>query len=300
MNIPSIPRSFAALFCAIAATVGSLQAQISLTDSGYTQDFNQTASFPTNTAGFYTWADNSSIPGWYSATVNSTNDPYYRASNANGVTPTSGGSNPGAVSVLALRRSGTEAALGTVSSSDYYGIIGARFVNDTGSTIASLTLNYRGEQWAWNTGGSNTLEFAYSLDASTLFNGNWTTENNLSFTALYSGNSASQALDGNGDTIFVSNSYVAKDVGQAGGPGALNHTTIAYTITGLSIAPGETFWIRWTDNWVGTGGQIGQALGIDDFSINATPIPEPGALALALGMAALAITCYRRRVSRSH
>lgn len=268
----------------------SSPAQIVLTSSSYSQNFN---SIPTNTAGLYPWTSNSTLPGWYGSTTGATTQ-YYRATNGNGQTPTTTAGSP--TSLMAFRTSQTDAALGSVSNSTYHGVFGAQFVNNTGFTITSITITYTGEQWAWNTGAANTLDFAYSEDATSLSTGTWTDNNNLDFNALYSSNSTNQGLNGNSDTIFVSSAYVAKSAGQAGGPGALNYTTISATITGLSVGAGESLWIRWSDNFSGTG--VGQGLGIDDFSL--TAVPEPSTLSIAVVGFCLgaAVILRRRRCSR--
>ena len=76
----------------------------------------------------------------------------------------------------------------------------------------------------------------------------------------------------------------------AGTPGPLdgnaNAVAVAGTITGLNIPNGATFWIRWIDATV----DAGHGLAVDNFTITATAVPEPGSLALVglAGAAALA------------
>ncbi len=280
----TFPLALASLLLGMA----SAPAQIVLTSSSYSQNFN---SIPTNTAGLFSWTNNSTLPGWYGSTVGATTQ-YYRATNGNGQTPTTTSGSP--TSLMAFRATAGEASLGSVSNSSYHAVFGAQFINNTGAAITSITITYRGEQWAWNTGAANTLDFAYSEDATSLSTGTWTDNNSLDFTALYSGNTTNQGLNGNADTIFVSSAYVAKTASQAGGPGALNYTTITSTITGLSVGVGESIWIRWSDNFSGSG--VGQGISIDDFSL--TAIPEPSTLGIAaLGFCVAAIL-RRRRSSR--
>lgn len=282
---------------ALLFLIAPLSAQVVLTELGsaYTESFNNISGV--STAGVKSWTDNSVIPGWYGTTVGATTQ-NYRATNANNIAPNTTPSSP--TSLLAMRSTGSEAAFGIVSSSDYHGVLGVQFVNNTGSTITSLEISYVGEQWGWNTGGANTLEFAYSTNATSLSGGTWASFEDLSFTALYSNYSGASpngvGLNGNNDTIFISGSYVAKSEGEAGGPGALNYTTITGTITGLSIAEGETFWLRWTDNFSGSG--VGQALGVDNFQL--TAIPEPSsALLMFGGLAAIVFQRSRRRTKKA-
>jgi len=265
--------------------ISSLSGQVVLTGASYNQDFNQTSTFQTTSVGNYAWVNNTTIPGWYGMTTNAATS-LYRATNGNSFSP--GASNQ--LSLVALRASGTDASLGVISNATYKGIFGVQFMNNTGATITSISVTYTGEQWAWNTGGFNALQFSYSLDAASLSTGTWTDYDALDFGALYSENIVNQGLDGKSDTILNGTSYVAKTVGQAGGPGALNQTTITATITGLSIAQGDSLWFRWSDDFSGSG--TGQGLAIDNFKL--TVIPEPSATVLLPISGAVALMLLRR------
>lgn len=297
----TLPARAFALLGGFLFVGASLHAQVSLGLDGYSQNFNPNSSGWKNDVGANAWVDNSTLPGWYATTVTTqgtASTGFYRSTNANGASPnfTSNSVNY-TISVIAARRLPTDLALGSVSNATTHGVFGVQFVNQTGKTITSLTVSYTGEQWGWNNGGANTLQFAYSTNASSLSSGDWTDYSALSFTALHSGG-INRALDGNGNTIFDGNSsYIAKTEAQAGGPDALNYTSISATITGLSIAPGETVWFRWTDVWVGTGTQVGQALAIDDLtvSVGTSPIPEPATAAALLGLAGLSAASLSRR-----
>ncbi len=268
-----------------------VHAQVSLTSGGYTEDFNSIPGF--SAYGIKTWTDNSTLTGWYSRTEGTAGQ-YYLATNANNQSPNQFPATP--TSILALRRNSSNAALGAVSNNTYSGVFGAQFVNNTGSAINALTVSYTGQQWSWSDTGANTLQFTYSLDASSLSDGVWSDVNQLDFTALYSGNTVqAQGLLGDGDEILVDNSYETKGSGEAGGPGAPNYVEISYTITGLSIDEGESFWLRWADDFSGSG--VGQALGIDNLSV--TAVPEPASLAAAMALAALGVAAIRRRRSRA-
>ncbi|GHC13345.1 hypothetical protein [Cerasicoccus arenae] len=280
----------------LLASISALHGQISLTDAGYTQDFNATGTFSLSYGtGSHTWTDNSTIPGWYAAT-DSPNNGNYRASNGRGQSPTSVTPNS---SLFAFRTGtgidGNDGALGSIADGTHHAVIGVQFTNNTASAINGLDISYTGEQWAWNSSSDlNSLNFAYSTDATSLSTGVWTDVSLLNFTALYSGGSG-EALNGNSDEIFENGTgYVAKTAGQAGGPGATNFTNIGSTLTGLSIAPGETFWFRWTDNFNDEGfSGVGQGIAIDNFSVGV--IPEFSSVALSLGGVALALCFLRRR-----
>lgn len=224
------------LFAGVTATLlvsGSLSAAISFTNGSYTQNFN-TVNGQVSTAGVYTWTDDSVVPGWY-ATVNGATATQYRATNG-GVTSTS-------PAVWLARTSGTEAALGLLAGAR----VGASFVNNTGLLITQLAVAYRGEQWSYTPGAASDLTCEYSTDATTLGSGTWTAVPALHFVGPKSGNTSSQALDGNATG---------------------NNQALTATISNLAIAPGQSFWMRWTAN---TGG--GQALAVDDYSVTPTLAP---------------------------
>ncbi|MGH9967435.1 MAG: DNA/RNA non-specific endonuclease [Pyrinomonadaceae bacterium] len=167
--------------------------------------------------------------------------------------------------------SNTERALGGLQSGTLIPTIGAAFTNNTGGTITSLDISYTGEQWRLGAlARTDRLDFQISTDATTLASGTYTDVNALDFTAPITGPTVG-ALDGNA---------------------AANRTTISRTITGLSIANGATFFIRWTDlNAAGSD----DGLAVDDFSLAAngnpgdqapvvtTTVPTNGATDVATG-----------------
>lgn len=139
--------------------------------------------------------------------------------------------------------SNSDRAFGGILSGSVNPTIGASFTNNTGSTITSLDIAYFGEQWRLGaTGRFDQIDFQYSLNATSLTSGAWTDVNSLDFIAPNSTGTVG-ALDGNA---------------------AGNRISISSSITGLSIAAGATFWIKWTD-FNASGSDDG--LGIDDFSI---------------------------------
>ena len=111
------------------------KAQISLTSGvlSYTQNFNTLA-----TAGVAAWANNTTVPGWYS--------------NVSSYSAGAGSSNTGAL--YSFGASGVaERALGSVATGTTTPVFGVLFSNNTGSAITSLTVMYTGEQWRrgnWN------------------------------------------------------------------------------------------------------------------------------------------------------
>jgi uncharacterized repeat protein (TIGR02543 family) len=138
--------------------------------------------------------------------------------------------------------SSTERAIGFLSSGSYSSprsIIFA-FTNNTGSTISSLDISWNYEKYR-----SGSRAFAWSF-----FHGNTST----AATAATSGDQ-SYAADLANTTIYNPAQSVSK----------------SFTISGLSITNGSTYYLRWT--YTGSGGSTNaQGLGIDDFSLiaNAT------------------------------
>lgn len=139
----------------------------------------------------------------------------------------------------------SERAFGGLLSSSLTPTIGASFTNNTGAFITSLAISYTGEEWRMGaTGRADRLDFQLSTDATSVNTGTWTDYDSLDFsTPTQSGTVG--ALDGNASA---------------------NRTSISYTITGLGIANGSSFWIRWND-YNPSGSDDG--LAVDDFSLTA-------------------------------
>jgi hypothetical protein len=271
------PAALLALALAVSGTIASTaHAQVTLTgDGSYSQPFTTgqngvSASMQINTAGNYTWTDNSSIAGWY-AVVNGSTPQQYRATNM-AVAPTA--------VIYIPRASGTSGALGTNRATTNTGLttFGVQIINSTGKTITELAVSYLGQQWQHNTGGADALTFQYSLDATSLASGTWTTVDALTFKSLYDSGT------GNNTSLAPTGSSVA--------PGE----AVSSSITGLALAAGATIWFRWVDE-DNTG--VDQALSIDDVSITSTfaaapNVPEPSAWAPVAALTALALAGLRR------
>lgn len=149
---------------------------------------------------------------------------------------------------------GTDRAFGTLLSGSLTSTIGVQITNNTGATITSLTISYTGEQWRCGTASrTDQLDFQYSTTATSLSTGTWTDFNTLDFVSPST--SSTGAKDGNA---------------------AANRTAKSGVVTGLSIANGTTFWLRWSDPDA-SGADDG--LSIDDFSIqlNGADVTPPTA-----------------------
>lgn len=136
-----------------------------------------------------------------------------------------------------------ERGMGLLQSGSLVSMMGFYFTNTSGSTITRLLITYTGEQWRLGaTGRIDRLDFQFSLNASTITNGDWADIDGLDFTAPVT-SGLTGALDGNAGT---------------------QQRVISYTITGIMIPAGSTCFLRWTD-LDAAGSDDG--LAIDNFSI---------------------------------
>ena len=203
---------------------------ISLTGGIYSQDFNTLAA--SSTGSLF------ALPtGWTFSESGTGANTTYSANN--------GGATSGDTYSYGTGTN-TDRGFGTLQTNAFVSTIGASFTNNTGVTITRLAIAYTGEQWRLGaTGRTDFLNFQYSTDATSLTSGTWTPVSELNFTAPTNSGSAG-SLDGNSIHAFIS-----------------------FTMTGLSIPDGTTFFIRWADPNV-SGADDG--LAVDDFSIEPNPI----------------------------
>jgi predicted extracellular nuclease len=149
---------------------------------------------------------------------------------------------------------GTDRAFGTLLSSSLTPILGVVVRNDTDTTITSLGVAYRLEQWRLgSTGRNDQLTFSYSTSTTALTGGTYTSVT---------------ALNGNGP---LSSGTVGLRDGNATG----NLANVSGSITGLSVAPGGTLLLRWVD-LNATGSDDG--LAIDDLTLTPNGAATPTAL----------------------
>jgi uncharacterized protein len=202
---------------------------ISLSGTSYTQNFN-TLSNNVDAGG------GTALPtGWALLETGTNANGEYRSG--------TGSSNTGDTYSFGTAGS-VDRAFGMLQSGSLVPTIGASFTNDTGATITSLTIGYTGEQWRLGTVQRiDRLDFQYSVNATALNNGSWVDQNALDFIAPVTAGTLG-TLNGN-----------------------TNSTALATTISDLSIAPGQTFWLRWTDF---NAASSDDGLAIDDFTLSAT------------------------------
>jgi hypothetical protein len=143
----------------------------------------------------------------------------------------------------------TDRAFGTLRTGSLASVLGVNFQNATSAIIADLLIGFTGEQWRLGaTGRSDRLDFAYSLDATSLGNGTWTEV----------------------DALDIVSPVTSGALGARDGNQAANRVGLSHTLTGLDLAPGSGFWLRWVD-FEALNSDDG--LAVDDFSIQAIRKP---------------------------
>jgi predicted extracellular nuclease len=201
--------------------------------SAYSQNFNSLIS-----SGTSTWTNGSTLSGWYTS----------RTGTGTSIIADDGGSTSGNLYSFGTTNNSDRAlgSLGSNSAGSFFW--GARFFNDTGSTISSLYINYAGEQWRNSAAAAQTVDFQYQLGATSLNAGSWTDFNPLDFSSPVTGGS----------------------VGARNGNLSTNRTFLSGTLSGLSLAAGQEIWLRWSDS-NHTGNDHG--LAIDDVQVSINPLP---------------------------
>ena len=216
---------------------------VSLTSLGtaYTQDFDTLS----NTAGSTT--NTLAITGW------SLTESGGGARDNEQYAVDTGGSGTGDTYSYGIAGA-TDRALGGLQSGTLIPSFGVFFDNNTGSTIASLTIAYKGEEWRLGTAGrTDQLDFQYSLDATSSTTGTWLDWNPLDFITP--------------DTTGSAGARVGNNIGF--------FTSLSSTISALSIANGATFALRWSD---ANASGADDGLAIDDFSLTANADTTPPTL----------------------
>jgi endonuclease/exonuclease/phosphatase family metal-dependent hydrolase len=219
-----------------AAVLSKAQVSVTALNSPYTENFNTLLATGTTN-------DISTLPaGWTFVETGTNANTTYAAG--------TGSSNAGNTYSLGL--DATDRALGGLQSGSLIPSIGAGFTNNTGATITELIISYTGEQWrlgATPRAQADRLDFQWSLDATSLTSGTWTDIDNLDFVAP----------------------IIAGTVGALNGNASSNRASVSFTISGLLIPSGSSFWIRWNDFNVASSDD---ALAVDDFSLTAAGIPS--------------------------
>ena len=203
------------------------QTPVSITTSPqtYTQDFNTLSTTGT------TFTNGTTLQGWYISSSN--------------LLVGAGGANTNSCYNYGPA-SNTDRSIGALSNSNTHRF-GARFRNNTGASITSVTINYTGEQWRQNA-SNQTLVFDYRISNTTY--ANYLTD---------------------GASLFVANTaldFVSPQTGSAGavdGNNALYRSAKSATLS-VNIPAGSELFIRWTKSDTNSHG-----LAVDDLTVNFGP-----------------------------
>lgn len=242
-------------------------------ETPYTQNFN------TLTAGAdgatYAWSDNTTLAGWYidEAVGAADNLPLIEATYTTM-------SNTGSAYIY---RNAGDCSLGSRAAGStgtcYYGI---RIVNNTGSPITSVYVDYYGEQWtiAENQTNVNTNTFDYQVGATvtSLTAGAWTNVATLSFTQIFT---SAQSYGMGGSACAGSSAQCLARNGNL----STNRIHIQGCIT-VAIPAGQEIMFRWVDIDNATNDHH---LQIDDLAI----YPFDIACAIILPVELLSFTAER-------
>lgn len=170
-----------------------------------------------------------------------------------------GASGPAGDTYLLGTAGSTERALGGIASANLATTFGAYFTNNTGKTITAFSISYTGEQWRNASNATTSLNYLL-FDYAT------------GVTALPTATSVNSSYVSASDFIrhtaldFTSPSNATGSVTLNGNLTA-NQVALSSTISGLTLANGGSFFIRWQDaNDAGSD----HAMGIDTFSITPT------------------------------
>lgn len=221
----------------LSGMAGWAQVSITALNTAFTQNFDGMGSSATATlpTGFKIGAD------WSSGTTATTLA--YGTTGTGAVTGTSGG---GVINwANGVTASATDRSLGFLNTGSFtspQSIVYA-FVNNSGSTITSLTIT-----------------FDYEKSRSGIRQFDWTFFHGSSSSPATSATSGDQSFAADANNTVISNPPLT--------------TSKTVTITGLSIAPGATYYLKWTFTGL-AGSTNGKGMSIDNFSITAASTATP-------------------------
>ncbi len=252
----------------IVALATSATAQISFTGPAYFEAFNGLPTAPVTpspfsaTIGQQFVLTGQGLTGWSAAKIAGT------GTAAMPFGADAGTSASGAIISYGDVGSG-ERALGSLASGSNVPGFGLEIVNNAAYTITDVTLKFDREVWRSSTSLQNILSFAWGVSGGTITSANFLTE-------------ASMTADASGNLVGLA------PVGTNGPVNPPDVLAVVVNLSGLSVAPGQSLFFRWTDA-NDTGNDAGIA--IDNFEFSA--IPAPASLAL-LGLGGL-VALRRKR-----
>ena len=262
--------------CATFASYAANPVVASFDGSEYVQNFDglsQTGggTKPVRLGNYYDISDElygsaASLAGWQIATVSS--NTFYR--------PVTDGSSTSSGFYAFAEKGTSDLALGMLSNASLSmkPVAGIVLQNTSGNSIDFLQLSYTLEQWRQAGSGDTYLEFSYkvvsSADEANILGEGYTVVHGLSPHSPQDGSETSFALNGNLEE---------------------NQDSCWGLLANLSWGGDEYLVLRWEMKGNGQN-----AVALDNLSITAPSIPEPGTYAMFLSALALGITlCWRRK-----
>jgi hypothetical protein len=269
----------------ILAIVGTLavisiaaQAQV-LLSGGLTYSQNFDTLVTSSTTATPSWADNTTLLGWYARRAATTSTGPYGSFTYASLRLDNGANNNNGWVFDYGAFSSTDRALGSIGSGTIKSnAFGVEIRNDRALPVTLDSIAYNGEQWrlgAGNVSSTNYLWFSYQVSSSALTDpfstpSGWTPFNALTFT----------------NRVFAT----ATSDPAAGLDGNANAVAISSTMTGITLQPGDEVFLRWVDPDE-TGNDMGMA--VDNVAVTFSEVPEPSTAVLG-GLALFGLIAWRR------
>jgi hypothetical protein len=245
---------------AASGTVGALPSYVTLVNTNansYTQNFDSLGTTTiSNVVSLTTGVQTSlgsavanTLDGWYAAKLAG-------SGGTTNIVADSGSGNSGAVYNYgnSTAPANTDRSLGGLATGSFTPGFGALIKNETGQTLQGVQISFTAKVWRSST-VTNTLTFGYgAVDGSSFTTANFLTA---------AGASAIPAAN----VVYVGTNNAAVD-----GNLPANQITFSNVNVPVSLAPGETMFIRWQD-FDGAGSDAG--LAIDNVSLTASAGAPP-------------------------
>jgi hypothetical protein len=242
---------------------------VSTVDQVYMEDFDSLRS-----SGNGSWDNDDTLTGWYSTWVSISAYPF-------GV----------GYPLVSYGSSSDDRALGMSLGSTSYVTFGVALVNNTGSTIQSVSVSFYGEQWYSNTNSGadpGGLAFRYRTGGSAGVGGIFTDVAALNYdpaSGVISESGGNYGLNGQGYYLTNGNHSDYRTL--------ITHT---FAIDG-GWETGENLMLIWDASYAYPADRAPDGLAIDDLEVtfSTSAVPEPAAYGLYVAMVMAGMIGWRRR-----